>query len=53
MTNIQASWVKMGPDMAGELLRAGCNDLGGGEFLFISVWAICMTSCFVFNSVDE
>jgi len=42
----------MGPDMAGELLRAGCNDLGG-EFIFISVWAICMTSCFVFNSVDE
>ena len=29
LTNIQASWVKMGPDMAGHLLSAGCNDLGG------------------------
>ena len=29
LTNVQASWVKMGPEMAGELLRAGCNDLGG------------------------
>ncbi|OHY81737.1 7,8-didemethyl-8-hydroxy-5-deazariboflavin synthase subunit CofH [Marinobacter sp. AC-23] len=27
--NIQASWVKMGPDLAGELLAAGVNDLGG------------------------
>ena len=49
MTNIQASWVKMGPDMAGELLRAGCNDLGG-EFLFISVRAISMMSCFVYSA---
>ena len=52
MTNIQASWVKMGPDMAGELLRAGCNDLGG-EFIFISVWATRLTSCFVYRGVDE
>ena len=29
LVNIQASWVKMGPAMAGALLRAGCNDLGG------------------------
>lgn len=29
LTNIQASWVKMGPEMAGHLLSAGCNDLGG------------------------
>ncbi len=27
--NIQASWVKMGPEGAGECLRAGANDLGG------------------------
>lgn len=27
--NIQASWVKMGPQRAGQLLRAGCNDMGG------------------------
>ena len=27
--NIQASWVKMGPDGAAFLLDAGCNDLGG------------------------
>ena len=52
LTNIQASWVKMGPDMAGELLRAGCNDLGG-EFIFISVWATRLTSCFVYRGVDE
>jgi FO synthase len=29
LTNIQASWVKLGPEGAGELLRAGVNDLGG------------------------
>jgi FO synthase len=29
VTNIQASWVKMGPDGARECLRAGANDLGG------------------------
>ena len=29
MTNIQASWVKMGPDGAALLLDAGANDLGG------------------------
>jgi FO synthase len=29
MTNVQASWVKMGPEMAAHLLDAGCNDLGG------------------------
>ena len=27
--NIQASWVKMGPERAGRLLSAGCNDMGG------------------------
>lgn len=27
--NIQASWVKAGPKGATQLLRAGCNDLGG------------------------
>jgi FO synthase len=27
--NVQASWVKLGLDGAGALLRAGCNDLGG------------------------
>ena len=27
--NIQASWVKMGPDLASHLLHAGCNDMGG------------------------
>ncbi|KAJ9512994.1 hypothetical protein QJQ45_029203 [Haematococcus lacustris] len=27
--NIQASWVKMGPERAGQLLSAGCNDMGG------------------------
>ncbi len=27
--NIQASWVKMGPDTASAMLRAGANDLGG------------------------
>lgn len=29
ITNIQASWVKMGPDQAAALLAAGCNDMGG------------------------
>jgi FO synthase len=29
ITNIQASWVKMGPEGAQAALRAGCNDLGG------------------------
>ena len=29
ITNIQASWVKMGPHRAAELLAAGCNDMGG------------------------
>jgi len=27
--NIQASWVKMGPELASHLLHAGCNDMGG------------------------
>jgi FO synthase len=27
--NIQASWVKMGPETASEMLLAGANDLGG------------------------
>jgi FO synthase len=29
ITNIQASWVKLGVDGATAALRAGCNDLGG------------------------
>ncbi|GAB4814256.1 hypothetical protein N2152v2_001302 [Parachlorella kessleri] len=29
ITNIQASWVKMGPHRAARLLAAGCNDMGG------------------------
>ncbi|HXG76196.1 MAG TPA: 5-amino-6-(D-ribitylamino)uracil--L-tyrosine 4-hydroxyphenyl transferase CofH, partial [Gaiellaceae bacterium] len=29
VTNVQASWVKLGPDGAREALRAGVNDLGG------------------------
>jgi FO synthase len=29
ITNIQVSWVKMGPDGAKACLNAGCNDLGG------------------------
>ncbi|CAM6092845.1 unnamed protein product [Calypogeia fissa] len=29
ITNIQASWVKMGPGGAKALLAAGCNDMGG------------------------
>lgn len=29
ITNIQASWVKMGPRGAQALLMAGCNDMGG------------------------
>src|SRR4029077_628749 len=29
VTNIQASWVKLGPDGARALLDAGVNDLGG------------------------
>ncbi|KAH7287982.1 hypothetical protein KP509_31G006100 [Ceratopteris richardii] len=29
ITNIQASWVKMGPSGAQALLFAGCNDMGG------------------------
>src|SRR5262249_47794721 len=29
ITNIQASWVKLGLDGAAAALRAGCNDLGG------------------------
>ena len=29
ITNIQASWVKLGPDGVRQLLRAGVNDLGG------------------------
>ena len=29
ITNIQASWVKLGPDGVAAALNAGCNDLGG------------------------
>src|SRR5918911_1573363 len=29
ITNVQASWVKLGPDGAHAALEAGCNDLGG------------------------
>jgi FO synthase len=29
ITNVQASWVKLGPAGVGEVLRAGVNDLGG------------------------
>jgi FO synthase len=29
ITNVQASWVKLGPDGVGAVLRAGVNDLGG------------------------
>jgi FO synthase len=29
ITNIQASWVKLGLSAGGRLLEAGCNDLGG------------------------
>jgi FO synthase len=29
ITNVQASWVKAGPDGVAALLRAGVNDLGG------------------------
>lgn len=29
LTNVQASWVKLGPELAAELLRAGANDMGG------------------------
>src|SRR5438552_5867446 len=29
ITNVQASWVKLGPDGARAVLAAGCNDLGG------------------------
>src|SRR5262249_13783315 len=29
ITNIQASWVKMGPDGAAHCLAAGANDMGG------------------------
>jgi len=29
IANIQASWVKLGPDGAARALRAGCNDIGG------------------------
>ena len=29
ITNVQASWVKLGPDGAAAALRAGVNDLGG------------------------
>jgi FO synthase len=27
--NIQASWVKIGLDGVGQMMRSGCNDLGG------------------------
>ena len=29
ITNIQASWVKMGPHRAADLLSCGANDMGG------------------------
>jgi FO synthase len=29
LTNVQASWVKMGPEQAARLLAVGCNDMGG------------------------
>ena len=29
ITNIQVSWVKLGPDVSAQLLGAGANDLGG------------------------
>ena len=34
LPNIQASWVKMGPERAAALMHAGCNDMG--EDLFLS-----------------
>ena len=27
--NVQASWVKMGPERAIQLMNVGCNDMGG------------------------
>ena len=27
--DMQASWVKMGPERAAQLLNCGCNDMGG------------------------
>ncbi|GLI66925.1 hypothetical protein VaNZ11_010964 [Volvox africanus] len=29
VNNVQASWVKVGPSRAAQLLAAGCNDMGG------------------------
>ena len=29
IVNIQASWVKLGPSLAAQLLASGCNDMGG------------------------
>lgn len=31
LPNIQASWVKMGPERAAVLMRAGCNDMGAPQ----------------------
>ena len=42
ISNIQASWVKLGLDGGGRLLAAGCNDLGGtlmGEIITRSAGA--------------
>jgi FO synthase len=42
ISNIQASWVKLGEDGAARLLNAGCNDLGGtlmGEIITRSAGA--------------
>lgn len=27
--NVQASWIKMGPERAIQLMNVGCNDMGG------------------------
>ena len=31
LPNIQASWVKMGPERAAALMHAGCNDMGAPD----------------------
>ena len=43
--SVQASWVKMGPHWAGELLRVGANDMGG------SIMNESITRCAIVSSL--
>ena len=44
LPNIQASWVKMGPERAAALMRAGCNDMGAPDIPDQQPVLVCLAS---------